>query len=190
MNAGEEAKTAVLVRRAFALLAIAAAVGLLVVWILSWTLLSHSDRYGRVDIPGSAVLHLPAGEIEVAFRTLTPTTNGSGGALNVPPLSLGVHPANGKGPDPEVEEDFGTTASVNGDAHVRVWTLRIEREGSYRVVSDGEVGGYIKPQLTFGDEDSVGDLLLWLAILAGAAFAAAVGAHLVLRRSRTEPKTP
>ena len=103
MSGGDEARTAVLVRRAFALLAIAAAVGLLVVWILSWTLLSHSDRYGRVDIPGSAVLHLPQGEIEVAFRTLTPTTNGGGGALNVPPLSLGVHPANGKGPDPEVD---------------------------------------------------------------------------------------
>lgn len=190
MSGGDEARTAVLVRRAFALLAIAAAVGLLVVWILSWTLLSHSDRYGRVDIPGSAVLHLPQGEIEVAFRTLTPTTNGGGGALNVPPLSLGVHPANGKGPDPEVDEDFGTTASVNGDAHVRVWTVQIEREGNYRVVSDGEVGGYINPQLTFGDEDSVGDVLLWLAILAGASAVAAIGAHLVVRRSRAESKAP
>jgi hypothetical protein len=143
-----------------------------------------------VNIPGSAVLHFPAGEVEVAFRTLTPTTNGGGGALNVPPLSLAVHPAGGRGADPELDEDYGTTASVNGDAHVRVWTMRVEREGSYRVLSDGQVGGYINPQLTFGDEDSVGPILLWLAILAGASLLAALLAHLVVRRSRTETIGP
>jgi hypothetical protein len=170
-------------------LALLAVVGLIVVWFLSWTLLSHSDKYGRVDIPGSAVLRLPEGEVQVSFRTLL-ATNGGNGALNVPPLSLGVHPADGVGPDPEVSKDFGTTASVNGDAHVRIWTLQVDHEGPYRVVAGGQVGGYIRPQLTFGAPSSLGDTYLLFVIAIVVLSATAIGAHLVVRRSRTESPPP
>ena len=41
------------------------ALAFIVVWFLSWTVFSGSDKYGRMDIPGNAVIHLPAGETEV-----------------------------------------------------------------------------------------------------------------------------
>ena len=129
-------RTAERVRTIAAVLAILfAALALVVVWFLSWTLLSHSDKYGRVSVPGEATLHLPAAELQVSFRTLL-ATNGGNGALNLPPLSLGIHPVGG-GEDPAVREDIGATKSVNGDAHARVWTVRIESEGDYRVVAGG-----------------------------------------------------
>ncbi len=129
------------------------------------------------------MLDLPEGELEVSFRTLLATNNG-GGAINLPPLSLGIRPAEGGGPDPKVEEDVGTTTSVNGDAHIRVWTVKIEEEGAYRVTAGGEVNGYIRPQLTFGSSDSVGGIMALLGIAIGALLATAIGAHLVVRRSR------
>lgn len=166
-------------------LALLAVIGLIVLWFLSWTVLSHSDKYGRVDIPGSAVLRLPEGEVQVSFRTLL-ATNGGNGALNVPPLSLGVHPADGVGPDPEIRKDFGTTASVNGDAHVRVWTLQVDHEAPYRIIAGGQVGGYIRPQLTFGAPTSLGDTYLLFAIVIAVLSTTAIGAHLVVRRGRVE----
>ena len=180
-----QSKMAERVRAISALLAILAAIALIVVWFLSWTLLSHSDKYGRVNIPGETVLHLPAGEVQVSFRTLL-ATNGGNGALNLPPLSLGIHPAGGAGEDPAVKEDIGATKSVNGDAHARVWTVQVGSEGDYRVVADGQVGGYINPQLTFGSDTSVSGILIALGIATGALLALAIGAHLVVRRGRRE----
>jgi len=177
----EPARPAVLVRRIAGWLAVLAAIALLVTWILSLTVLSHTDKYGRVDIPGQETLHFPAGELEVSFRTLLATNNG-GGAINLPPLTLGIHPVGG-GPDPEVEEDIGTSASLNGDAHVRVWKVKIDEEGAYRVSAGGQVNGYIRPQLTFGSSDSVGGLMALLGIAIAALLATAIGAHLVVRRS-------
>ena len=109
-------------------LAVVVALAFIVVWFLSWTVFSGSDKYGRMDIPGNAVIHLPAGETEVSFRTLL-ATNGGNGGLRVPPLSFAIRSAEGDLPDPTVRKDFGTTASVNGDIHVRVWRLKVESEG-------------------------------------------------------------
>lgn len=180
-----QTQAAACVRTIAGLGAVLAAVALIVVWFLSWTLLSHSDKYGRVDVPGTAVLDLPAGELQVSFRTQL-ATNGGQGALNIPPLSLGIHPTAAGGEEPEVREDIGATNSVNGDAHARVWTVRVPSEGEYRVSAGGEVGGYINPQLTFGAASSVAGVLLALGIATAILLAIALGAHLFLRRARRE----
>jgi ABC-type nitrate/sulfonate/bicarbonate transport system permease component len=57
-----QSKTAQRVRAISALLAVLAAIALIVVWFLSWTLLSHSDKYGRVNIPGETALHQVASD--------------------------------------------------------------------------------------------------------------------------------
>jgi hypothetical protein len=183
MSDAEPGRAAALVRRIAGWLAVLGAIALLVTWILSLTALSNTDKYGRVDIPGQAVLSLPEGELEVSFRTLLATNNG-GGAINLPPLSLGIRPAEGEGPDPEVEEDIGTTTSVNGDAHVRVWTVTIDEGGAYRVTAGGKVNGYIRPQLTLGASNSVNGIMALLGIAIAVLLATAIGAHLVVRRSR------
>jgi len=148
---------------------------------------SNGDAYGRVDIPGNKVLELPKREVDVSFEAQVASTDGSDGGLVVPALSLTVERADGRGPDAPVVESFGSSTSVNGDAHERVWKVRITTAGSYRVITSGEVGSYVDPQLTFGHEASLGpffDLLfvalvgsLFVWVLAGRAVRRAAAAH-------------
>ena len=63
-------------------------------------------------------------------------------------------------PDPPVIESWGTTTTVNNDAHIRVWVVQIPAEGTYDVTTDGKVNGYINPQLAFGHGSSYG-WLVW-----------------------------
>lgn len=179
--------TAKRVRNAAGILAVLAAIAFVVVWFLSWTLLSDSDKYGRVDVPGHAVIHLPAGETEVSFRTLL-ATNGGNGGLRIPPLSLGIQPVAGGEPDPTVRQDYGPSTSVNGDIHARVWRVQIESEGDYGVAADGEVGGYIQPQLTFGSDSSVGGFLIALGIATAILVAITLAALVLARREDPGPQ--
>lgn len=144
---------------------ILASIGLVAGLILSAFVLGHSDRYGRVDIPGQQVLHLPEGEIDVSFRTQLATSAGNGGGLTVPPLRLGVTSSDPSIPDPKVTEDHGTTVTVNGDSHVRVWRLQVASDGDYRIATDGQVSAYIAPQLTFGRATNISSLLIGLGVL-------------------------
>lgn len=73
---------------------------------------------------------------------------------------------------------------------MRVWTVRIGSEGNYRVVAGGQVGGYIDPQLTFGSDTSVSGVLIALGVGTALLLALAIGAHLVVRRSRREAGAP
>jgi hypothetical protein len=97
-----------------------------------------SAAYGRVPIPGTAVLHLPKGNLDVAYREHVPYT--LVGSLHVPRVGLAVTAAGGGGPDPVLRESFGSTAAVNGDAHRRVFRMRVTRDGDYRVRADGAAG--------------------------------------------------
>ncbi len=116
--------------------------------------------YGEVPIPGVAEVRLPAGEAIVSFHV-----GGYGGrGLRVPPLNFDITPPPGA-PDPSVTEDLGATVSVNDDAHRRVWFMRVEVEGSYRIATKGEVNGFVEPRLAFGRTRSVeGPLWLFAAL--------------------------
>jgi hypothetical protein len=111
------------------------------------------DKYGRVDVPGSGSVELPQGQVDVVFAAQL-ATNGSGGALNVPALSFDLVPPDGVA-DPSVKEDYGSSVSVNSSAHIRVWRMQVPVAGTYAVRTDGDVGGYIDPQLTFGAGSTV-----------------------------------
>lgn len=134
-------------------------IGFVVTLILNAFVLDEYDAYGEVPIPGSRTLQLPAGEATVSFHTYT---TGSGGGLPVPPLRLRVVPPDGVA-DPEVTENFGTTTTVNNDAHVRVWVMQVPAEGAYRITADGEINGYISPRLAFGHGTSYG-WVVWLFV--------------------------
>jgi hypothetical protein len=134
-----------------------AVVGFIVTIALNAFVLDKYDAYGEVAIPGRGSLHLPAGEATVSFHTQT-IGSPSGGGLPVPPLGLSIVPPQGV-PDPQVTESYGTTTTVNNDAHIRVWVVQIPAEGTYDITTSGKVNGYINPQLAFGHGSSYG----WVA---------------------------
>ena len=63
------------------------------------------DAYGEVPIPGTATLHLPAGEVTITLHTYA-VGSGSGGGLPIPQLSMNIDPPPGVA-DPDVVENFG-----------------------------------------------------------------------------------
>jgi Short C-terminal domain len=136
-------------------------VGFIATLILNAFVLDKYDAYGEVPIPGSSRLHLPAGEATVSFHTQV-IGSPSGGGLPVPQLKLRLVPPDGV-PDPAVTENFGSTTTVNNDAHVRVWVVQIPAEGTYGVQTDGQVNGYINPTLAFGHGSSYG-WLVWVFV--------------------------
>jgi len=136
-------------------------VGFIATLILNAFVLDKYDAYGEVPIPGSSSLRLPAGEVKVSFHTQVIGSPGSGG-LPVPELKLRLVPPDGVS-DPKVIENFGSTTTVNNDAHVRVCVVQIPAEGTYGVQTDGQVNGYINPTLAFGHGSSYG-WLVWVFV--------------------------
>jgi hypothetical protein len=137
---------------------VVAVVGFIVTMVLNAFVFDEYDAYGEVPIPGSSSLHLPAGEATISFHTQT-IGSPSGGGLPVPNLGLTIVPPAGI-PKPEVTQNWGTTTTVNNDARVRVWVVQIPAEGTYQITADGNVNGYINPQLAFG-HDSSNATLVW-----------------------------
>ncbi len=137
---------------------VVALVGFIVTVVLNAFVLDKYNAYGEVPIPGTSSLHLPAGEATVSFHTVT-IGSPSGGGLPVPPLGLTIVAPEGI-PEPQVTESWGTTTTVNNDARIRVWVVQIPVQGTYDITTDGEVNGYINPQLAFGHGSSYG-WLVW-----------------------------
>jgi hypothetical protein len=137
---------------------VVAVIGFIVTMVLNAFVFDKYDAYGGVPIPGSGSLHLPAGEATVSFHTQTIGSPGGGG-LPVPQLGLTIVPPEGI-PKPQVTESWGTTTTVNNDAHIRVWVVQIPADGTYAITTDGNVNGYIDPQLAFG-HDSSNSTLVW-----------------------------
>jgi Short C-terminal domain len=144
-----------------------AGVGLVATLILNTFVLDEYDAYGEVSIPGSTSLHLPAGEVIVSFRTMVTGSPTSG--FPIPDLKFSITPPAGVA-KPQVTESVGGTTTVNSDTHVQLWVVQIPEEGTYDVVTDGNVNGYISPRLAFGHGSSYG----WLTWVFGGLFALGV----------------
>ncbi|HWF69812.1 MAG TPA: SHOCT domain-containing protein [Mycobacterium sp.] len=148
-------------------LAIVLMVGSVVGFVLTLTLnafvLDKFNAYGEVPIPGSGTLHLPAGEATISFHTVTIGTV-SGGGLPVPQLGLGIDPPPGVA-EPKVTENYGGTTTVNNDAHRRVWVVQVPAGGDYKITTEGQVNGFINPQLAFGHGGtSSSGSLVWIFV--------------------------
>lgn len=169
---------------------VVAAVGFIVTVMLNAFVFDKYDAYGEVPIPGSSSLHLPAGEATVSFHTVT-VGNSSGGGMPVPQLGLTINPPEGV-EQPVVTENWGTTTSINNDVHIRVWTVQIPAEGTYDVTTDGQVNGYINPQLAFG-HDSSNSTMAWAfggLFVVGLIELTAAIIYAVKRSKRPSPVTP
>jgi hypothetical protein len=146
---------------------VASVIGFVTTLILNAFVFDEYDAYGEVPIPGSSSLHLPAGEVTVTFHTvLIGSTSGSG--LPVPPMSINIAPPAGV-PDPVLTEDIGSTTTVNNDARVRVWVAQVAAEGTYDIITDGNVSAFLDPRLAFGHGSGYGNLPIIFAVIFGLA---------------------
>jgi len=139
-------------------------VGLIGMLILNAFVLDEYDAYGEVSVPGSTSLQLPAGEVTVSFHTMVTGSPSSG--FPIPDLKFSITPPQGVA-KPDVTESVGGTTTVNSDTHVQVWLVHVPQEGTYDVVTDGNVNGYINPRLAFGHGSSYG----WLTWVFGGVLA-------------------
>ncbi len=138
-------------------------IGCIATLVLGAFVLDKYNVYGEVPIPGTAKLHLPAGQATVSFHTVT-VGNSSGGGLPVPHLVLDIDPPAGVA-DPKVTESVGGSTSVNNDIHRRVWVAQILTEGDYIITTSGEANGFISPRMAFGHDSDSGNG--WLGVFAG-----------------------
>ncbi|NTY63441.1 SHOCT domain-containing protein [Mycolicibacterium sphagni] len=137
------------------LMMVVGGVGFILVMILNAFVLDEFDAYGEVPIPGSGHVQLPAGQAQISFHTSVTGSPSSG--FPMPPLKLSIIPPEGVA-DPVLTENHGTLTTINSDTHIRIWTAEIPAAGTYQIRTDGQVGGYINPQLAFGKESSYGYL--------------------------------
>jgi hypothetical protein len=148
-------------------LAIVLMVGGIIGFVATLTLnafvLDKFNAYGEVPIPGSGTIHLPAGQATISFHTVT-VGNVSGGGLPVPQLGVDIDPPQGVA-QPKLTENYGSSTSVNNDAHRRVWVMQVPAEGDYKITTEGQVNGFISPQLAFGHGGtSSSGKLVWIFV--------------------------
>lgn len=160
------------------------AVGFVVALVLNAFVFDEYDAYGKVPIPGSASLHLPAGDVTVTFGTVL--IGGGGNGLPVPPLQYRINGPGGV--DAALTEDYGATTIVNNDARVRIGYLHVPMDGTYDVALDGSVSAYLNPTMTFGHGSSYGTVPWILAALFGVAVLDLVAARIwATRAARSAP---
>ncbi len=158
MNSRRVAKISLVLAIVTLMVAVA---GFITTLVLNVFFLDEYDAYGEVPIPGTGSVHLPKGQATVSLHTLV-IGGTDGGGLPVPPLRISITPPDGV-PQPELTESIGSTTTVNNDAHIRVWNVQVPKEGTYNIVTGGQVGGYINPRLAFGHQSSYGDLV-WVFV--------------------------
>jgi hypothetical protein len=160
---------------------IASLIGFVVTLMLNAFVLDDYDAYGEVSIPGSTSLHLPAGDATVTFHTVL--VGGGGSGLPVPPLKYRITAPEGID-EPQLTEDYGTTTTVNNDAHVRIGYLHVPAEGTYDIEVDGNVSAYLNPTLAFGHGSNYGKLPIIFAVIFGFAIVDLVIARIWAAKTR------
>jgi hypothetical protein len=119
-----------------------------------------ATRYGEVHIPGSAVLKLPSGSLEVFVRASQPATP------DAPPgLRLSVTRVGGDGPPGVLTSDrggqFGITDRALDVSYRRVWRLELPQAGDYRVTASGVLTRDDPRALAFGHGPPASAARIW-----------------------------
>ena len=112
------------------------------------------NQYGRIDVPGEGVLHLPTGTVEVAVAAEIVGRGNQTPNFPLPAdLALSVTPVSGSA-HPTVIEALGHSSNANADGADtlrHVWKVQVPVDGRYRVGARGTfAGAVLNPQLWFG----------------------------------------
>jgi Short C-terminal domain len=150
------------------------AVGLIATQALNWLVFDKYDVYDQVQMKDakSSMHHLPAGDVKVYVHALP--AGGVGGSLVPPGLQVRIHLPTGEKP---MRDDRSSPTTVDGDAWVQVGHLDVPAEDNYRIEADGNMSGYEKAMLAFGQPNAY--RILPLAF--GIAFGLAVVLFLIAR---------
>jgi hypothetical protein len=138
------AKAARRIRLAAFVLAIAAFVSGGVLFLTSTG--GHDGAYGSIRIPGTKVLHLPAGRVDMTF-----TMDLENQTVDIPVLGLGVQPVNGGSLLP-LTHDIESPVGINGVTHVVVAWVEVPTAGNYRIGVQGNNTFDPNPQLLLGPQ--------------------------------------
>jgi hypothetical protein len=145
------------IRRARLTLTVLALVAIVVLIVLRATVFDSSAQYGHVDIPGSGVLSLPQGRVDIFYREFVPSAQNG---LFVPRAGISVRPAGRRGGFLHLVDASGGTVSINGVAHRQVLKVDVPRAGPYLVRTSGAIG-HDAPQFLFGRSTSIVPVLIW-----------------------------
>jgi hypothetical protein len=110
--------------------------------------------YGEVPIPGSARLHLPAGDVVVSIHTEVLEPEGE----PVIPQNLElVITAPSGAPEPSVTDQLGDDIYTGtSDAHRQVKVAHIPVAGDYTITTNGRDSASVSPRLSFGHDSPFG----------------------------------
>jgi hypothetical protein len=114
----------------------------------------EDDQYGRVDIPGTGVVHLPADSVDVNVAIALPGRGNETPELPLPSnLAMTVTPVSGT-TQPTVTRDVGDSSNANDnevDTQRQVWVVDVPVEGDYRIIARGDFRSIgVNAQLWFG----------------------------------------
>lgn len=113
----------------------------------------EDDQYGRVPVPDTKVIHLPAGQVTVSVAVALPGRGNGTPTLRLPDCGFGIEAVDG-GPDPKITEDIGVSENANDnrvDTQRRVWRMSVTRAADYKVTTHGNFTGYgVNPEMWFG----------------------------------------
>ena len=112
------------------------------------------NQYGRIEVPGHGVLHLPGGIVDVAVAADIVGRGNETPDFPLPAdLALMVTPVSGSS-HPTVSDAPGdsSNAMADGANTLRpVWKVRVPLDGDYLVRARGSfAGAFVDPQLWFG----------------------------------------
>jgi len=115
----------------------------------------EDNQYGRVKVPGTAVLHLPAGSVRVSVAIALPGRGNATPDLPFPSdLALTLTPVDSGTGQPTVTRAYGSSSNADDNTvntQRQAWTVHVPRDGSYRVTVQGNFDGVgVNPQLWFG----------------------------------------
>ncbi|HEY4023796.1 MAG TPA: hypothetical protein VGM75_34290 [Pseudonocardiaceae bacterium] len=144
--------------------------------------------YGQLPLPGSTLLHLPSGQVDIVF-----TEDLDNQTVDEPAvLHISVTPSGGGAALPVTVVPDGGSVGINGVTHTYWGYLKVPQAGDYRVNVPDDISPSIpNPQLLFGPDSAPQEWILLALAIAAALVIVAIVAHRVVRRNRRDnPGTP
>lgn len=121
--------------------------------------LSDADKYGSVQLPGTAILELPSGSLEVMVHGNSSTPLDLPRGLHVTVVPVGGGQAAVLTPDRGGQ--FGLSDRSGADEFRRVFRLETPHAGAYRVTVRGVDSADDPRQLTFGHGPPATAVEIW-----------------------------
>lgn len=175
-----------------ATMAVILPVGLFASSNLFW---GEDNQYGRVPIPGTQVVHIPAGQVTVSVAVALPGRGNGTPTLRLPDVGFSIEAVDGGGPEPKVTEDVGDSQNTNDarvDTQRQVWRMSVAREADYKITTHGDFTGYgVNPEMWFGYTPGLpGAYVPVVSALIGLCASLLWFGFRLLRRRRTQSASP